>query len=69
MRLENWSHFYEGRKLLGASEFTCQVKPKWASGSLKNKIGCQKIFTGVWTGLCGYFLSDHKDDICESLCY
>jgi len=34
----------------------CRVKPRWISGSLKGEIGCQRILTGVWTGLCGYLL-------------
>jgi len=36
-----------------------QVKLRWVSGqdSLPN-------ITGVWTRLCGYFLSRHEDDIC-----
>ena len=45
----------------------CQVKPRWVFGSLKGKIGCQKLLVGVWTGLCGYLLTDHEDDICVDL--
>ena len=45
-----------------------QVKPKWVSSSLKGKIGCQKIFTGVWTGLCGNLLSGRENDICVGPC-
>ena len=45
-----------------------QVKPKWVSGSLKGKIGCQRIFSGVWTGLCDYLLSGSKDDISVDSC-
>ena len=41
----------------------CQVKPWWVSGSLKGEIGCKRLLTSVRDWLCGYFLSDRKDDI------
>jgi len=41
-------------------DFHCQVKHKWISNSIKSEIGSQKILTGIWTRLCGYFLSDRE---------
>jgi len=33
---------------------------------LKGEIGCQRILTSIWTGLCGYLLPGSENDMCRS---
>ena len=65
MGLKSWSHFHRGKESHWVQMgLHSQVKLRWVYGSLKGKIGCQRLLTYAWTRLCGYLLPNREDDIC-----